>query len=143
MHRSNEVNVHSALSHENVLPLLAVLMGEKHETHSGRLYCYHFMPKMDYDLRQILSIKEIVCDYDLRQFLPIEEVGCLSTVVISILKYLYENCPTKFDGAFNNVKFILKETLKALSYIHSSGFVHGDVKGLYASCICGYIFSYF
>ena len=35
------------------VPLLAVLMGEKHETHSGRLYCYHFMPKMDYDLRQI------------------------------------------------------------------------------------------
>ena len=78
MYRPNEVNVHSALKHKNILPLLAVLMGEQHS--AGWFYCYHFMPKMDHDLRQILSTKE---------------VGCL--------KYLYRNCLSKFDRAFSKV----------------------------------------
>lgn len=59
VYRSNEVNVYSALKHENILPLIAVLMGEKHEKHSGKFYCFHFMARMDYDLRQILSTKEV------------------------------------------------------------------------------------
>ena len=109
MYRPNEINVHSALKHENILPLVAVLMGEKHERHSGRFYCFHFMLKMDYDLRQILSTKE---------------VGCL--------KHFYNHCsarmePNKWDAAYKNVKFILKEMLKAfkLGDFDSAGNVPG------------------
>ena len=78
------------------------------------------MPRMDYDLRQILSTKE---------------VGCL--------KYFYRNCSTnraKFDRGFSNVKYILKETLKALAFIHSSGYVHRDVKGYLYLCDSIYVY---
>ena len=34
-------------------------LGEKYECHSGRFYCYHFMPKVDCNLRQISS--SVVC----------------------------------------------------------------------------------
>ena len=67
------------------------------------------MPKMDYDLRQILSVKEIGC-----------------------LKHLYAHCSKdlgKFNKAYNNIKFILRNVLKALAYLHSNGYVHRDVKG--------------
>ena len=119
VYRPNEVNVHSALKHKNILPLLAVLMGEKHERHHGKFYCFHFMPQMDCDLRQILSAKDIGC-----------------------LKYFYRNCSkdlTRWEKGFNNIRFVLVEALEALAYLHNSGYVHRDVKGWYIATYVLYV----
>ena len=60
VYRSNEVNVHLALNHQNILPFLAVPIEEgMNVTLEDSKYCFHFMPKMDYDLRQTLSSREV------------------------------------------------------------------------------------
>ena len=110
MYRSNEINVHSALEHKSILPLMAILMGENHECHHGKFYCFHFMPQMDYDLRQILSAKDISC-----------------------MKYFYRSCsrdPMRWEKGLDNINFVLAEILETLVYLHNNGYVHRDVKGI-------------
>ena len=101
--RPNEINVHSALKHENILPLVAGLVGVKHEYYSGRFYHFHFTLKMDYDLSKIL-------------FNLTEEFG--------FLKHIYNHCSThveleKWDPAYRNI--ILTEILKTLGYLYNNG----------------------
>ena len=108
VYRSNEVNVHSSLNHKNILPLAAVLMGEKHEQEARKFYCFHFMPKMDFDLRAIMSSKDV-----------------------GNLKNFYKNTSTnsaKWDRGYANIKYIIAQTAEGLEYMHSNGYVHRDVK---------------
>ena len=44
------------MRHVNVLPLM---MSAKNGNRGGKFYYYHFMLRMDYDLRQILSAKKV------------------------------------------------------------------------------------
>ncbi len=106
--RAAEVNVQTALSHNNILALNAVLMGERHERHPERFYCFHFMPRMDYDLRKILSDKK---------------TGCLKSYHLANARD-----PAKFARGFKNVMHFLNETREGIAYMHSKGFVHRDIK---------------
>ena len=122
VYRPNEINVRSALKHENtILPHVAVLMGEKYKHHSGRFYHFHFILKMNYNFRKIL-------------FNLTKETG--------FLKHIYNHCSAlvkleKWDPAYRNI--ISTEILKTLAYLYNNGCifvsVHQDVTGKYSYMI--------
>lgn len=96
---SSEVNDHAALKHD--------LMRRKHECHP---FC---LPKMKYDLRQILSIK-----------------------VKGWLKHLYFLCLKYLEKVYNNFNdVVLNVLLEDLLYLHSNECDHQGVKGMYMDCV--------
>ena len=113
IYRPENISVHSQLFHPNVINLEAVLIGKKHKRYRDKYYAYCFMPKigMGVNLKNVLSTTEHGC-----------------------LKYLKTQQVEKWELILLNVKHILRSVLKALSYMHSQGFVHNNVKGIYIHC---------
>ena len=103
-----EVEILASLSHDNILPLQAVMMGEEDPQRPSRHLCYHFMPRMSGDLQSYLT-----------------KVG---HGALSNLLMQHKEDPTMLQLVVDNTKHILRSILKALAYLHGNNIVHNDVK---------------
>ena len=106
--RQMEVEILASLSHDNVLSLQAVMMGEEDPQRPSRHLCYHFMPRMSGDLQSYLT-----------------KVG---HGALSNLLMQHKEDPTMLQLVVDNTKHILRSILKALAYLHRNSIVHNDVK---------------
>ena len=120
-YRAREFSIQTKLSHKNVVPLLAVMTGEQHTLHRQRYYCYYFMPKLTGDIARMVT--------DHKELTLIE------------LRKKFEDSPKELGLVVGNLKYLLTELLRGLSYLHSLHIVHRDIKGsntlvkLYCSCM--------
>ena len=120
-YRAREFSIQTKLSHKNVVPLLAVMTGEQHTLHRQRYYCYYFMPKLTGDVARMVT--------DHKELTMIE------------LRKKFEDSPKELGLVVGNLKYLLAELLRGLSYLHSLHIVHRDIKGsntlvkLYCSCM--------
>ena len=76
------------------------MMGEEDPQRPSRHLCYHFMPRMSGDLQGYLT-----------------KVG---HGALSNLLMQHKEDPTMLQLVVDNTKHILRSTLKALAYLHSS-----------------------
>ena len=98
----------SKVRHRNILSMMAVMMGEEDPKRSKRFYCYHFLPKMTFDLQSCLT-----------------KVGHGG---VSALLLKYKDEPVMLQLVVDNVKHILSGLLSGLAHLHDSNIVHNDVK---------------
>ncbi|CAI8001668.1 Probable serine/threonine-protein kinase PBL28 [Geodia barretti] len=104
--RNREYNIILRLNHANIVPLLALMVGEV--SHRRRFYCYHMLPRMSGDAARMLS------DHP--------------ELTLATLKEKNSEDPRKFGLALGNMRYLLAEVLKGIAYMHSLHVVHRDVK---------------
>ena len=77
--RNREYNIILRLNHGNIVPLLAVMVGEVF--HKRRFYCYHMLPRMSgkYGGRAIVPLHIVVIKLDIEYCVPVC-VGVMYTV---------------------------------------------------------------
>ena len=107
-YRSREYMIHSKLNHINIVKLLCLMMGERHQSQHKKFFCYHFLPK---------------ASGDLARFCVDNEQNTLKK-----LKKQYGHNPLKFGQIQGNLKFLLSQILQGLVYLHGLNIVHRDLK---------------
>ena len=108
-YRSREYSIIVKLNHRNVVQLLAFMYGEENPAHKRRHYCYHIMPQLSGDCARMLTDKR--------------------ELTIKELHKKHANNIRKMGTIRGNLKFLLKEILHGLRYLHSLRIAHRDIKG--------------
>jgi serine/threonine protein kinase len=108
-YRSREFAIITKLKHKNIIKLLAFMYGEENPAHKRRHFCYHIMPQMSGDCARMLTDKR--------------------ELTIKELHKKHGDNIRKMGIIRGNLKYLLKEILLGIRYLHSLRITHRDIKG--------------